>query len=58
MIMLFVATGSNSITATQLGGKTYDTIDACLDAARAAADRKHFSNTSTSITPVAFCAPQ
>ena len=59
LIMLFVVTGSNSIAATQVGTKPYPTLQACLDAAKAASHgQDNFSNTAIRITAVGFCAPQ
>jgi hypothetical protein len=59
LIMLFVVTGSNSIAATQVGTKTYPTLQACLDAAKTATHGgDNFSTTATRITAVGYCAPQ
>jgi hypothetical protein len=56
LVLIFVF--GNSLTAVQLGNKTYVKLEDCLTAARAASQQEHFSNNYIDVRAIGYCAPQ
>jgi hypothetical protein len=56
LVLIFVY--GNSLTAVQLGNKTYAKLEDCLTAARAATQQEHFSDNYIDVRAVGYCAPQ
>ena len=56
VVVIFVF--GSSLTAIQVGNKTYSKLEDCLTTAQAATQQDLFSSKYVAITAVGYCAPQ
>jgi hypothetical protein len=57
-VLVLIFMFGNSLTAVQLGNKTYGKLEDCLTAAQAASQQEHFSNNYSDIRAIGYCALQ